>query len=81
MEYYTQWDCPQCGHENYSLGLNGCEHNGRPVFDVQMFSQEFTTCDKCGNQFGTGDIEIFSEDNGEEDEDDDDEDEEEESGE
>ncbi len=54
-------ECPECGHENYRLGFNGIEHKGRPVFDVQMFSQEMMTCDECEVNFGTTDIEILSE--------------------
>lgn len=60
MEYYKQWDCPECDHENYQRCLNMSEYKGKPVFDYMMFEQEFITCEECDHQFGTGDIEIIS---------------------
>lgn len=62
-EYYTLLTCPECGHEHYSLWLNTIRHKWKPVFDPDMFSCLYETCDECWISFWTGDIEILSENN------------------
>ena len=74
MGYYTLMQCPHCEHENYSLGFNGIDYKGRPVFDIDMFTQSFETCEKCGCEFGYGDCEPFYEEPEEEEEEEEEED-------
>lgn len=59
MEYYLQMDCPECGHENYQRGFNAVEHEGLPVFDIESFGCQGTSCEECDTYFGTGDVDLI----------------------
>lgn len=60
MEYYTHSNCPKCDADVYDRCLNLVEHKGRPVFELDQNSQTSMTCDECGCNFGTGDIDILN---------------------
>lgn len=70
MEYLLHCTCPNCEEEIYERGLNLIEENGLPVFDLDQFSQTSMECPKCGWEGGTGDIDIETFEEGEEQEDD-----------
>ena len=58
MEYYRHYECPECEADCYDLCWNLCEHKGKPVFELDENSQTQMTCDECGCEFGTGDVDV-----------------------
>lgn len=45
MDYYIHAECPKCDGDVYDRAANFAEHNGKPVFSLDQFSQYSMTCE------------------------------------
>lgn len=69
--FYLSFDCPQCDDEIlYGPCLTTEEHQGAPVIPFDIAAQTTVRCPKCRTESYTGDVELYIDDD-EEDEDDD----------
>lgn len=63
MDYYIEWDCPNCDETNYyGVIRTYLEHKGLPAVSLTMGAQQSYTCEHCGKTCYSGDFDLIPED-------------------
>jgi hypothetical protein len=63
MEYYVEWNCPNCDETNYyGPNLTMIKHKGQPVVMLGEGEQTSLECEYCDTRVYTGELELLTED-------------------
>lgn len=62
MKFYLYMECHRCEADmHYGPVATNLAHDGLPVVPVDLASQEQFTCDACGAEHYTGDLDVVVE--------------------